>query len=53
MKKNEILPKEKKQISENGFELIRIQTDENEEQVVKGRDLHKFLEVKNSLYTMG
>lgn len=33
-------------MSGNGFELIRIQTNENEEQVVSGRDLHNFLEVK-------
>lgn len=48
MKKNGILPEEMtdKQMSGNGFELIRIQTNENEEQVVSGRDLHNFLEVK-------
>lgn len=48
MKKNGTLPEEMadKQMSGNGFELIRIQTNENEEQVVSGRDLHNFLEVK-------
>lgn len=48
MKKNVMLPEEMadKQMSGNGFELIRIQTNENEEQVVSGRDLHNFLEVK-------
>ena len=46
MKKNVMLPEEMadKQMSGNGFELIRIQTNENEEQVVSGRDLHNFLE---------
>ena len=28
------------------YELIKVQTNENNEQVVSGRDLHKFLEVK-------
>ena len=48
MKKNGTLPEknENRQITGNGFELIRIQTNENEEQVVSGRDLHNFLEVK-------
>lgn len=48
MKKNGTLPEEMadRQMSGNGFELIRIRTNENEEQVVSGRDLHEFLEVK-------
>ena len=48
MKKKEMLSEEMadKQMSGNGFELIRIQTNENEEQVVSGRELHEFLEVK-------
>ena len=48
MKKNVMLPEENgnRQIAGNGFELIRIQTNENEEQVVSGRDLHNFLEVR-------
>lgn len=43
MKKNEILQEEIAggQIPENGFDLIRIQTNENEEQVVSGRELHE------------
>ena len=48
MKKNEILSEEiaGEHMSGNGFDLIRIQTNENEEQVVSGRELHEFLEVK-------
>lgn len=48
MKRNE-MPQEKisvGQMPENGFDLIRIQTNENEEQVVSGRELHEFLEVR-------
>ena len=48
MKRNE-MPQEEiaaGQMSENGFDLIRIQTNENCEQVVSGRELHEFLEVR-------
>ena len=47
MKKNDFLSEEiaGEKMSKNGFDLIRIQTNENEEQVVSGRDLHEFLEV--------
>ena len=33
-------------LPENGFDLIRIQTNGNYEQVVSGRELHEFLEVR-------
>lgn len=48
MKKNEMLQEEiaGEQMSGNGFDLIRIQANENEEQVVSGRELHEFLQVK-------
>ena len=48
MKRNE-MPQEEIAgfvLPENGFDLIRIQTNENCEQVVSGRELHEFLEVR-------
>lgn len=47
MKKNEMPQEEsvKVQMKENNFDLVKIRTNENEEQVVSGRDLHEFLEV--------